>query len=100
MRIVFKAVGKPCRVIDIKDELGVFQHLVGGYIEPAPIGEGVIALVDEEGVLKGKRPNVQTRYHTLVGDIVFVGCDDDGFTGLTDEQINHCVFTCEFGRIR
>lgn len=100
MRIVFKAVGKPCRVMDIKDELGVFQHLVGGYIERASVGEEVFAIVDEDGVLKGKRPNIQTEFHTLVGDIVFCSHDGEEFAGLTDEQIDHCVFVCEAGRLR
>ena len=34
------------------------QHYVGGYIETVNVGNGKVLIVDEEGKLKGKLPNM------------------------------------------
>ena len=51
MRAIYKAPGKEPQRVEIGNELSVLQQIVGGYIEPVTIDEGVVMLVDEEGKL-------------------------------------------------
>lgn len=78
MRVAIKEPGKKPEYKDIPNTLEALQEAVGGYIETVTIATDplMIAIVDEEGLLKGKRRNVWD----LVGTIVFCGGADAEFT--------------------
>lgn len=87
MKILYKKVGEAPTVMDVENELHVLQGLVDGYIETAPTPVSRVVIVcDEEGKLKGKRPNFVNE-DLIVGDAFFVGIGRDDFIDLTEEQI-------------
>ena len=90
-----KVPGKRFEVKMLEDDLGVYQSLVGGYIEAVGIGKGVLALCDEDGKFKGLQYNfpIWNGDH-IVGTAVLVGRDGEGnFASLTEEQ---CDYAEEF----
>lgn len=69
--------------IDSSDILAGLQDLVGGYIErvncPKADQDGYHVLVDEEGIMNGKRVNEHASNlfgQTLLGPVVLIGKDD------------------------
>lgn len=70
--------------------LELLQKEVGGYIQTcAPVElrvHHIEMLCDEEGLLKGKRPNKNLYPFFFVGNVVFVGVDGEHLVGLTNEQ--------------
>lgn len=77
---VIKRPGEDAELATIENELHQFQDLVGGYIECVTIESGLIAVVDEEGVIDRKPFNMKLGVHQLFGTIVFVGTDGEEFT--------------------
>ena len=77
---VIKRPGEDAEVETIENTLKTFQNLVGGYIECVTIEPGLIAVVDEEGLLKGYSFNMKLGIHQIFGTIVFVGTDGEEFT--------------------
>lgn len=71
--------------------LELLQNEVGGYIQTCPfVGlreHGIEMLVDEEGLLKGKAPNMNLYPFFIVGNAVFVGVDGEELVGLTIHQV-------------
>lgn len=63
----------------VKNELSALQRLVGGHLEVIRL-QRCLALVDEEGKLKGLKPNMVFGMDAIVGTIVFVGEDGEEFT--------------------
>lgn len=70
--------GKPPRLESIQNDLPTLQALVGGYIETVTLADDLIAIVDEEGMLKGKPQSI----YGLRGTVVFVSARDDCFVDL------------------
>ena len=77
---VIKRPGEDAEVETIENTLKTFQNIVGGYIECVTIEPGLVAVVDEEGLLKGYSFNMKLGIHQLFGTIVFVGVDGEEFT--------------------
>lgn len=77
---IIKRPGEDAEVEMIENTLKTFQNLVGGYIECVTIEPGLVAVVDEEGILKGYSFNMKLGIHQLFGTIVFVGTDVEEFT--------------------
>lgn len=77
--VVVKDPGKPAVQKRIPNTLDAFQREVDGYIETVRIGTGVIAVVNEEGRLRGLP---ESGIKGLVGTVVFCADDDDEFAGL------------------
>ena len=75
-------VNKPVERVQLAPDLEVFQKEVGGYVEAIQLPASVMWL-DEEGKLKGKRPNARATAlcrvfgrlaaDRVVGDVVCVG---------------------------
>lgn len=82
--IHFPANGQP-HLRTIKDELGEYQRLVGGHIEPYRLKTGLLALMDEDGWSKQLKPHCLFGY--FLGDLVFVGNSGEEFTSVTDEDV-------------
>lgn len=66
------------------------QDAVGGYIEPVYLPdlnpEGIVLLVNEEGLLQGLPPNENLYPFFFCGNVVFVGVEGEDFVGLTKKQ--------------
>ena len=87
MKALLKRVGQEAEVVEIENTLGALQSAVGGYIETLGVFPGIVAVVDEEGLLKVKTPNIAPNGILLVGDVVFVGVVGENFRSLTDEEV-------------
>lgn len=84
LKVCYKRPGEAVQVREISNTISALQNLVGGYIEISRTWHnGVLILCDEEGLIKGKRPNCMG----LVGDIAFIGVKGSDFCSLTDDQI-------------
>lgn len=92
MRAVIKEPGKEPRSIIVPNKLHTLQELVGGYIDCMAFGDDITILFDDEGKLKGKKPNIALPWDdVIVGTVVFVGSDGEDFTDcpLAAEQISN-----------
>ena len=75
-------------VKEINNTLEDLQNEVGGYIQTCNLGNGLIAIVDEEGVLKDLPANTIIPYYGVIrGNIVFARDDGEDFTSLTDKDV-------------
>ena len=78
---------------EIDGSLESMRHLIGGgYIEPVYLDRQLVAIVDEEGLLKGLPRNTCSGAYGLWVGTFFVARvteDDDGadFTSLTEQDI-------------
>jgi len=69
-------VGKEPVIVKIEDTLSAKQALVGGYIECVQLSSRVDLVVDEEGRLKSKEPNIHfadPHRLSIVGDCFIIG---------------------------
>ena len=73
----------------IMNTLEEMQNEVGGYIQVCYLTDGLLAIVDEEGLLKDLPDNLWLpKYGVIKGNVVFVRDDGNGdFESLTDEDI-------------
>lgn len=65
---------------DEHPDLDTLQEAVGGWIEVVPTTDGRVMVLDEEGKLKGKKPNptackLYGRPDPVVGDVVVMPDD-------------------------
>lgn len=58
---------------EIPNTLAAIQEAVGGFIEARNLGEGLVAIFDEEGLLKRSGWNMYLQGIPICGTIVFVG---------------------------
>lgn len=94
MRVIYVPVGGRVEVKEISGSLESLQDCVNGYIEPLCLDVDTILLCNEEGKINGSMPNRfaldknDNVIDLIYGDFVIVGVDGDGFTGLTQKQID------------
>lgn len=67
------------RMLEIENELSVFQKIVGGYIETTG-RKDLIIICNEEGKLQGMKPNLVFGTDLIVGTIIVCGASGDEFT--------------------
>ena len=67
------------RLVEIENELEVFQNIVGGYIETTGY-KNLVIICNEEGKLRGLQPNVVLGKDMLVGTIIVCGASGDEFS--------------------
>ena len=86
MKVIVKVPGQPGELREFPDEINeklrALQMAVGGWIEPVRLSEKLVAIVDEEGRLKQKRPNV----FGLLGTIVFCGLGEEDYNDLPQDD--------------
>ena len=88
MKIVVKKAGYKPEVREIPNELHALQEIVGGYIECVYLGfDNIFCVCNEEGKLKGLPENFFFNGDVIVGDVFFVGTNEEDFESLNDEQI-------------
>ncbi len=78
--IIKKPTDKIGSVKEIEDTVKGIQMAVGGYFETITLKEGLCLLCDEEGKIKGLKPNVILKGDVIVGPIVLVGVNGSEFT--------------------
>lgn len=100
LRVVIVPAGGAAEAKGIDNTLKALQEAVGGHIEAVTIaihehGERheYIVLVDEEGKLKGLRPNILWIGDMLVGNVVITKKGDDGeFASLDDGDVGRVTW--------
>lgn len=76
------------KVVDVENTLsGIRAAIESEYIECVTFCNGIIAIVDEEGKLNNKSPNVKYRNDILCGTVLFVKAVDDRFASLSNREI-------------
>jgi len=105
LRVLVYPIGLPPREKEIVDSLETMQEMVGGFIEVVDLGRvlgdstlnGYLAVLDEEGKLKGLPLNRLLGGHDVIVGQFFVTKDDGegGFRSLSDLDIE-CL-TKRFG---
>lgn len=88
MRAIYKYPGKDPQRVEIGNELGVLQQIVGGYIETLRISDNGILVMNEEGKLLGLEPNFYLGAigDTIVGPVLVVGKNGDEFADLPEDE--------------
>lgn len=87
MRVLIKEPGGKWEVAEVENTLDALQKTVGGYIETLTIStepEPLVLIVDEEGRIKGKEPNLTIEGEEIVGTVVLCGIDGDEFAPVPD----------------
>lgn len=79
VKVIVKHPGKDPEELVVPNELEAFRRLVGGYIETFPIASDMVALVNEEGRLRGMAPTMMIAGELLVGPVVLVGVNGTEF---------------------
>jgi hypothetical protein len=69
------------RLVEVENELEVFQSIVGGYIETMGY-KNLVIICNEEGKLRGLQPNVVLGREMLVGTIIVCGASGDEFSDI------------------
>ena len=77
--IIKKPEDKFGRLVEVENELEVFQNIVGGYIETTGY-KNLVIICNEEGKLRGLEPNVVLGPEMLVGTIIVCGASGDEFS--------------------
>lgn len=88
MKVIVKKVGKEPEVVEINDDLSVYQEIVGGHIEVFPLWASILCICNEEGKLNGMLPNFWFYNDMIHGDVIFISARGEDFVGLSDEQID------------
>lgn len=69
------------RLVEVENELEVFQSIVGGYTETMGY-KNLVIICNEEGKLRGLQPNVVLGRDMLVGTIIVCGASGDEFSDI------------------
>lgn len=88
MKVMIKKVGRDPEVVEIKDELKVYQEIVGGHIEVIPLWDNILCICNEDGKMLGLFPNFKYYNDIVVGDVIFISASGEDFVGLSDIQID------------
>ena len=101
--LVFHALNRRFLEFDVKtdDFLSFCQLIVNGFVEQTHDfflrNEGIVALINEEGVIKNYRESLPIRIGsyggflmTLRGNVIFTSLNDEGddWVGLSKEQVD------------
>lgn len=79
IKVIVKRVGEDPVEEEVENRLGALQDLVGGYLEAVTIATDMCVLVDEEGLLKGRKYNCDICNYPLFWTVVLVGTDGENF---------------------
>ena len=84
MKVIKKLPGESATIEDIPNTLEALQAEVEGYIEVVPIYDDLVAIVNEEGLLKGMPLNIRVRGYHLFGPVILAGVDGEEFTDVPE----------------
>ena len=92
MKVVYKKAGYAGKLMEIDNELDVYNKLVGGWIETFRLTDDILIVLNEEGKINKLPHNFSIPchggyYEHIVGDVVIVSLDESDFAGLKEEHI-------------
>ena len=89
INVVIKKPFQQAECVTIENTLETFQKIVDGYIEIVhmPFDTDLLAVVNEEGLLRRLDFNFYIGNEIVAGNVVFVRSDGEEFTSLTDSDI-------------
>lgn len=87
MKIVVKKAGQMPEVLEVENDLSVFQWIVGGHMETVSFIENILCVCNEEGKLMGLPVNFILHDDYIVGDVFFCAFDGEDFASLEEYQI-------------
>lgn len=87
MKMLVLKPGKEPELVTWNGDLSVINDTVGGYVEPIYFASNAVALVDEEGLIKGLMPNIRLtdnfgRVLHLVGTVCMLGVKQGEFVSV------------------
>lgn len=100
MKIVVKKVGQRPEFKEIKNELGEFQKIVGGYIQAFQVLDNVLCVCNEEGKLMELEPNFIFNRDIIVGDVFFCAAGEEDFESLNPEQVEMIMTLLDLFELR
>lgn len=105
VKVLVFPVGKAPEVREIDDSLESMQGIVGGYIEPVSVGNGLTLWCNEEGKVTGLPLNLRGPEDPLFPSDVIAGdfflarnTSGGGLKSLSDKDIK--TFTAKWGETR
>lgn len=93
MRIYYCPQGRKGKFCDIEDSLKEMQKLVGGYIETLTVAPDLVVVCNEEGKLRGLKPNRWCKGDVICGNFFICGIRDGemcNFDKKYDDVIRAC----------
>ena len=89
IRILYVPVSGASDIKTIDNTLEAFQQLEGGYIETDHVGQGVIAIVNEDGIALDLPLNKNIRNRTYYGPVLFCGVHDGKLADFDGIGLSH-----------
>ena len=81
--VIIKESGKKPKRKTVKDTLRAFQQTVNGPIETVTLAEGIVLVVNENGIPLGLPYNCNMFGHTIYGTLMLVGTEGEDFCSLS-----------------
>jgi len=91
IRVIVKEPGGEFTVRMIPNTLEYHQKLVGGYIETVSIGQGILLVCNEEGIMQDLPKNIRVGHAIIRGTIFFCKVRGAKFASLSDSEITEIV---------
>lgn len=83
--VIIKESGKKPKRKTVKNTLRAFQQTVNGPIETVTLAEGIVLVVNENGIPLGLPYNCNMFGHTIYGTLMLVGTEGEDFCSLPYE---------------
>ena len=83
--VIIKEPGKKPKRKTVKNTLRAFQQTVNGPIETVTLAEGIVLVVNENGIPLGLPYNCNMFGHTIYGTLMLVGTEGEDFCSLPYE---------------
>ena len=83
--VIIKESGKKPKRKTVKNTLRAFQQTVNGPIETVTLAEGIVLVVNENGIPLGLPYNCNMFGHTIYGTLMLVGTEGEDFASLPYE---------------
>lgn len=81
--VIIKEPGKKPKRKTVKNTLRAFQQTVNGPIETVTLAEGIVLVVNENGIPLGLPYNCNMFGHTIYGTLMLVGTEGEDFCSLS-----------------
>jgi hypothetical protein len=89
--VVIAKAGEQPELTEIDNTLEALQSAVDGWIQVINLSDRVLAVINEEGKLRGLQSNFYIPNDIVVGTAVFVGSDGEEFGSLTEGEQSEVI---------
>jgi hypothetical protein len=97
--VVRANVGEQPEIVEMDNTLEAFQEAVGGWIQTINLSDKVLAIMDEEGKIKGYEGNYYIPNDVVVGNCIFCSTDGEDFASLTVELQSEVIGFLQRNRV-